>query len=183
MPELADLGAIFMVSAVECLNDHVLSILEKGHTRADVLEAIVVLRDAGIALRPSLLPFTPWSTIEDYVDLLDFAERERLIDAIDPVQFSVRLLLPPGSLLLTSPDLVPHVGVLDDEALSYTWIHPDPRMDALHKEVAAAVEEAGAREEDPYVTFYRIRLLAVLAAKEALVKRRRPPRLTESWFC
>ncbi|TMQ68719.1 MAG: radical SAM protein, partial [Candidatus Eisenbacteria bacterium] len=59
MPELAACGALFVVSAVESLSDTVLAHLEKGHTRADVFAALGILRQAGIALRPSLVSFTP----------------------------------------------------------------------------------------------------------------------------
>jgi radical SAM superfamily enzyme YgiQ (UPF0313 family) len=39
-PELGRLGCLFMISAVESLSARVLSILEKGHTRADVVTAL-----------------------------------------------------------------------------------------------------------------------------------------------
>ena len=52
VPEFARLGCVFVVSAVESLSDTVLAHLEKGHTRQDVDRALMILRDAGIALRP-----------------------------------------------------------------------------------------------------------------------------------
>ena len=55
------------------------------------------MRQAGIALRPSLVSFTPWTTLDDYIDVFDVVEREGLIDHVDPVQYAVRLLIPPGS--------------------------------------------------------------------------------------
>src|SRR5262245_19818851 len=61
-PELAASGCLFMVSAVESLSETVLSILEKHHTRADVAEALGIVHGAGIALRPTWVPFTPWTT-------------------------------------------------------------------------------------------------------------------------
>lgn len=59
-----------MVSAVESIGDVVLANLEKGHTRADVPVALEIVRRAGIALRPSFVPFTPWTTLDDYLELL-----------------------------------------------------------------------------------------------------------------
>ncbi|UCE04297.1 MAG: radical SAM protein [Candidatus Latescibacterota bacterium] len=181
--ELGQLGALFMVSAVESLNDRVLAILDKGHTQADVYEALSILRDAHIVMRPSLLPFTPWSTFGDFIELLDFAERENLIEQIDPVQFTIRLLVPHGSVLADHPEMKPHRGAFDEEHLSYKWVHPDPRMDALQSQLSRLVEEATSRGEDPEVTFYRIRLAAASTAKAPRRRRQRPPRLTESWFC
>src|SRR5438874_1763861 len=138
-PELAALGCAFVVSAVESLSDVVLAHLDKGHTRADVIAALDVLDRAGIPLRPSLLPFTPWATLDHYLDLLDFCEARDLLDHVDPVHFSIRLLVPPGSALLGRPDTRDWLGPLDAANFTYTWAHPDPRLDALQREVAALV--------------------------------------------
>jgi radical SAM superfamily enzyme YgiQ (UPF0313 family) len=197
LPEMASLGCSFIVSAVESLSDRVLGILEKGHTRSDVLEAFRIVRAAGITLRPSLLPFTPWSTLEDYGELLDFLEAEDLIEAVDPVQLAVRLLIPSRSLLLAHPAMLPY---LDDAAeaksLSRAWTHPDRRMDVLHREVTSLVEKAAHEKEDPRLTFRRIgrcfRAAAGapspedsgdLLALSTPFPKRHLPRLTESWFC
>ncbi|HEV8673046.1 MAG TPA: CUAEP/CCAEP-tail radical SAM protein [Methylomirabilota bacterium] len=191
LPELAARGCLFIVSAVESLSDTVLGHLDKGHTRADVIETLRAVRAAGIALRPTWVAFTPWTTLDDYREMLDFVERERLIDHVDPVQYSIRLLVPPGSLLLESPAMRPYLGELVERDFFYRWTHPDARMEALHDTVAARVAEAAERGEDPAVTFDRIRRLADeaagLPARPATAPpdsgRRRPPRLTEPWFC
>jgi radical SAM superfamily enzyme YgiQ (UPF0313 family) len=192
IPELAASGCIFVVSAVESLSESVLAHLEKGHTRADVAEAFHILREAGIALRPSFVSFTPWTTIDDFIDVLEFVESHGLIDHVDPVQYSIRLLVPPGSLLLARPDTAKWLGRLAQESFTYEWAHRDPRMDELHKQVSALVEQAVQRDEDTAVTFYRIRELAYRArGRQDSVQpvpdieplRSRPPRLTEAWFC
>ncbi len=68
------------------------------------------------------------------------------------MQLSLRLLVPPGSALLSAPDIGPFLGPLDAEALSYRWTHPDPRMDRLEAEVAALVEAAAQDGEPPAAT-------------------------------
>ncbi len=190
-PELARLGCLFVVSALESVSDRVLERLEKGHTRADIETALGILGDAGIAMRPSLLPFTPWTTLEDYAELLEFCERHELLDHIDPVHLSIRLLVPPGSALLDEPETATLLGPLDAPGFTYTWSHPDSRVDRLQAEVAALVEAAERTETDPVVTFHRIKALAWAALGRPTPPeppppppdRRRPPRLTESWFC
>ena len=157
LPELASLGCLFIVSAVESLSEEVLAILDKGHTAADVRKALHVVRAAGIALRPTWVAFTPWTTLEDYTAMLDFVESEDLIDHVDPVQFSVRLLIPPGSLLLNTAALRPHVRDLVPHAFHHRWIHPDPRLDALHAAVTQVVAEAAKTKEDAETAFHRIR--------------------------
>jgi radical SAM superfamily enzyme YgiQ (UPF0313 family) len=191
LPELAALGAIFVVSAVESLSDTVLANLAKGHTRADVTTVLGAVRAAGIAFRPTWVPFTPWATLEDYRELLAFIADEGLIDHVDAVQYSIRLLVPPGSLLLDSLAMRPHLGPLVEDGFYYRWTHPDPRVDQLQEAVGRTVAEAADRREDPAVTFARIRALADatagLAARPAppppASDRVRPPRLTEPWFC
>jgi radical SAM superfamily enzyme YgiQ (UPF0313 family) len=191
-PEFAALGCVFVVSAVESLSDTVLVNLEKGHTRADVFAALGVMRRAGIALRPSLVSFTPWTSLEDYLDVLEVVEREGLIDHVDPVQYAIRLLVPPESMLLERSAIRPYLGPLDQAAFSYQWTHPDRRMDELHQAVTRLVEEATKADEDPAATFQRIRALANAVRDDRQptdvsgclpLERERPPRLTEPWFC
>jgi radical SAM superfamily enzyme YgiQ (UPF0313 family) len=191
-PELARLGCIFVVSAVESLSDHVLAHLEKGHTGTDVYEALKILSASGIAMRPTFVSFTPWTTIDDYIDVLEFAETEALIDHVDTVQYAIRLLVPPGSVLLGRADTARWLGRLNQESFTYEWTHPDPKMDELHRKVTRLVEAAVSRNEDAIDTFYRIRELASLVRGDMVTHqvapdishfRARPPRLTEAWFC
>ncbi|HKI98043.1 MAG TPA: CUAEP/CCAEP-tail radical SAM protein [bacterium] len=191
LPELARTGCLFIVTAAESLSETVLAHLDKGHTRADLAEAIAAVRAAGIAPRPTWVPFTPWTTLEDYLELLAFVRAERLIHHVDPVQYAIRLLVPPGSALLDTPQLTPHLGALDAEALTYTWRHPDPRMDALQTRVAALVESAATQGEDPAATFRTVYDAALAAAGQPalapdwLAAHGHPPapRLSEPWFC
>jgi radical SAM superfamily enzyme YgiQ (UPF0313 family) len=193
LPEFRALGCAFVVTAVESLSDAVLANLEKGHTRADALRLVGVMRDAGITLRPSLLPFTPWSSLEDYLELLDWVAREDLVLDVDAVQYTVRLLVPPGSLLLGTSQLAPFLGALDESALTYRWTHPDPRMDRLHAEVSSLVAAATRAGLDPWQTFEDVRDLAAATGgglvavggpyNRPLHAGARPPRMTEPWFC
>ncbi|HET9599573.1 MAG TPA: CUAEP/CCAEP-tail radical SAM protein [Anaeromyxobacteraceae bacterium] len=189
LPRLVACGAVFVVSAVESLSGRVLAVLDKGHSRGDVVRAFQACRDAGLALRPSLLPFTPWSTLDDYLDLLETFAARGWVESVDPVQLSIRLLVPPGSLLLAEPEL--RDAPLDPAALSHAWRHPDPRMDALQAKVARVAEEGATSGAAPGETFERVRRLALAAAGRphehvgavAADAGRRSPRLTESWFC
>jgi radical SAM superfamily enzyme YgiQ (UPF0313 family) len=194
-PELARLGCLFVVSAVESLSDAVLTILDKGHRQDDAVLALQIVREAGISLRPTFVPFTPWTTREGYVQLCRFIGEHDLEDEVDPIQLALRLLIPPGSLLLEREELRPFLGELDEAALTYRWRHPDPEMDRLQEQVSDLVEQASRRKEDPALTFRNIHELAVAASGDdrpcgpAAIKdggrRRRSvaPRLSEPWFC
>ena len=190
LAEFAALGCVFIVSAVESLSATVLKHLDKGHTRADVETVLAATRTAGIALRPTWVPFTPWTTLSDFREILAFVESEDLVDHVDPVQYAIRLLVPPGSLLLGSPAMRPHLGELVPGGFYYRWTHPDPRVDALCERINRLVTEDAERGVDAAITFARITEAAddaagvpARAVSAPGVDRRRPPRLTEPWFC
>ncbi len=191
MSEFGALGCLFVISAVESVSELVLEKIDKGHTKADVIEALAILDDAGIAMRPSLLPFTPWTTLDDYLELLEFIEEHELIENVDPVHLSIRLLVPPGSALLDRPETAAWLGPLDEAAFTYRWTHADPRVDALQRAVAAVVEHAEMQEQEAYETFRQISMLAHAmagappgeSAPKPHSSRKPPPRLSESWFC
>lgn len=193
VPELGQLGCAFIVSAVESLSPTVLAHLAKGHTRADVEEALRILDGAGVPMRPTFVAFTPWTAAADYLEVLDFIAAHDLIEHVDPIQYAIRLLVPPGSALLAALDAAAWFGPLDEATLSHTWAHPDPRMDALQREVAALVEHAAAQRHTTADTFAAIRALAStrLNARPPLpmgegdsgAPSRPIPHLTEAWFC
>lgn len=191
LPELASCGCIFVVSAVELLNDRVLNLLQKGHTRADVETVLQITKRAGIALRPSFMPFTPWSTLQDILDLIDFVAEQEIVTHVDPVQYSIRLLLPPGSPLLALPETQPHIREFDAEKFTFLWAHPDPAMDCLQQEIATYAEFSAQSPESAAEAFVAIRDLVYRAAapkrqtklKPPPLPALTPPRLTEHWFC
>jgi hypothetical protein len=210
LARLRELGCLFVVSAVEAVDDGVLQYLAKGHSRADVEIALGLAREAGLVIRPTWVPFTPWLSLDGYRELLAFVARHKLVDHVDPVQYAIRLLVPRGSSLLGTAGMDAYLGAFDPATFSYTWAHPDPRMDRLQQSVSAIVERAAAAHEAVETTFERV----VEAAAEARGARRfflkeerhlaeavagapspppvadekppltrRVPRLTEAWFC
>lgn len=192
-PELAEAGCLFVISAFETVNEEILTILDKGHTRADMVEATEVLRENGIEVRPSLMPFTPWTTLEDLAELMDFVADQDLIGNVDPVHYSIRLLVPEDSLLLDSEAMTPHLGEFRAGALSYEWTPIDPATDVLQQRIARIVEDAAADGTPIAVTYGRVRSAVREAAglccestvmDDALVASSQDrPRLTEAWFC
>jgi len=186
--DLARCGALFVTSAVESLSPEVLERLAKGHTREDALLAFRICEEAGLPLRPTFVPFTPWETLAGYVDLLETLEARGWLSHVDPVQLSLRLLVPPGSLLADDGSIA--LEGLDESALSFRWRHPDPRMDALQARVSAEVTAAEAAHAPARETLERVRSLALgtagLPHRHVPVRSldgRHVPRLSESWFC
>src|SRR4051812_21062697 len=182
-PELARSGCLFVVTALESVNDAILERLDKGHTARQAADAIALLREHGIEPRPSFMPFTPWTTPDDVRELVDFVAAHDLVGNVDPVQYTIRLLLPEGSLLLDHPDMRPHLGAYDAERLSWTWTAADPEVDELQARLAAMVEGATASGEAPLRTYERIRDAVGADAQIEAGSVEGRPRLTEPWFC
>jgi hypothetical protein len=192
LAELRELGVVFVVTAVESLNPRVLQILDKGHSADDAVQAVRLLRDGGIEVRPSLLPFTPWSGLRDWLGLLDFIAEEDLVGSVDPVQLTIRLLVPNGSLLLAHPEMRRHLREYDATQLAWRWEHADPRVDALQAEVAALVATDADAGVDAATTHARLRRHAAHVAgtagidwapREPVLSAASRPRLSEAWFC
>lgn len=189
-PEFASLGCTFVISAVESVSNTVLEKLAKGHTAADIDTALGILDNAGIALQPTLVAFTPWTTLEDYIQQIEWIGERGLAEYIPPIQLSIRLLIPPRSHILSLPDTPTWIGPLDAEAFTYRWSHPDPRMDTLFAKVSLIVEEADCCGEPVLQTYAKIREAAYSLAGTPTplptapqLTRPTPPRLTENWFC
>ena len=146
LPEFVACGASFVVSAFESTSDHVLARLEKGHTCQQMEEAVAILREVGLPVQPTWMPFTPWTGLDDYLFLLRWIREQGLIPHVPAVQLSIRMLVPPGSALLTGSDAHSWQGTLDAANFSYRWQHPDARMDALQRQVAQIAEIAGMKD-------------------------------------
>ncbi len=151
LSKLRDTGCLFVTSAVESVDDLVLTQLAKGHTRADFIRAVQLFRENGLVLQPTFMPFTPWTTIDGYRDLLEVVAQQDLIENVAPIQLAIRLLIPAGSRMLDLPEIRSGVGAFDPAALMYPWAHSNPRVDALVENVQRIVErdekERRSREE------------------------------------
>jgi radical SAM superfamily enzyme YgiQ (UPF0313 family) len=188
---LRETGCLFVTSAAESIDDAVLATFAKGHTRQQFIEVVSLFRTNGLALCPTFVAFTPWTSLTGYRDLLALIADLGLIDNVPPIQLAVRLLIPAGSRLLDLPEVRAFVDAFDDVGLSYRWTHPDARVDELCADVTAAVEgslRANASRRD---AFQRIWTLthAALGMKTAALppcpegSGVQAPRVSEPWFC
>jgi hypothetical protein len=190
---LRETGCAFVVSAVESVDDYVLQhILEKGHTRADFVRVASMFRELGLVLAPTFVPFHPWMTLEGYADLLATIANLDLIEHVSPVQLTIRLLVPAGSRLLELPEARTAFGDFDEGALSYRWVHEDPRVDKLQRDLETTVARAVTAKEDRRTIFRRAwemthRALEMPTGRLPDVPPGRPrvtiPYLTEPWYC
>ena len=187
LPVLAESGCLFVTSAVESVDDMVLAKLEKGHTRADFIAAVSLCRQAGLTLSPTFVPFSPWTTIASYRQLLDAIEELDLIEHVAPVQWSIRLLVTWGSRLLELSEIRAVIRPFDPKTLTYPWAHGDARVDELQRQVMALVGVKALRSRTEM--FNAVRNLAeppdprVSIPISAAIARAAIPYMNEPWYC
>ncbi len=190
LPTLRDTGCLFVISAVESVDDAVLGFLDKGHTREDFLRVVKTFRELGMTLHPTFVPFTPWMTVDGYLDLLRVIEQQGVIENVAPIQLGIRLLIPEGSRMLELEDVRRTVGLFDPQSLAYPWKNADPRVDALSETVQDIAAAAERQKESRPVTFKRIWKAAHAAAglpapgiNLSSQSQFGVPFLSEPWYC
>ncbi len=189
LPVLRDTGCLFITSAVEAVDDAILEVFDKHHTRADFVKAAALLKDNGLTLNPTFVAFNPWISLSGYRDLLQTIAELDLIDHVATVQYAIRLLIPAGSKLLDRSDVQQLSGPFDQAALVYPWAHLDPRVDLLYEAVLASVTEAQAAGFSRGEIFDRVWAITAHALNDARPSPRPDrastpiPHLSESWYC
>lgn len=190
LPALRGSGCLFVISAVESVDDAVLGFLDKGHTREDFLRVIKIFRELNMTLHPTFVPFTPWTTVEGYLDLLRVISEQGVIENVAPIQLGIRLLIPEGSRMLELEDVRRMIAPFDPKSLAYPWKTSDPRLDALSETVQEISAAAERQKESRPATFERIwkaaHSAAGLPAPQFDLSARSQtgvPFLSEPWYC
>lgn len=187
LPVLKKTGCLFVTTAVESVDDEILAILEKDHTREDFFRVVRLFDEVGLSLAPTFVAFTPWITLAGYLELLNVIAELELIRSVAPVQLAIRLLIPPGSRLLELSEVRALVGPLDEAALVYPWSNPDPEVETLHTQVSALVQQGATKPNDQI--FSEIWELAheragrPVPSLPAMGARFAPAQLSEPWYC
>jgi len=189
LPVLRDTGCLFVTSAVEAIDDHILTMLNKGHTQADFMKVVALFREVGLVLNPTFVTFTPWTTAKSYAGLLATLDNLGLVEHVAPIQYAIRLLLPAGSKLLELAKVRELVKPFDNTALVYPWSHPDPRLDELYERVFRLVKANQKNSESRRIHFERVWQAAAdllspedVPVRSGLLADVVVPTLSESWY-
>lgn len=188
---LRETGCLFVTSAVESFDERVLRIFEKHHSKTDLETVLERFREIDLTLVPTFVAFTPWLTLEGYRSFLSEIVRLELVDHVPPIQYAIRLLIPPESRLLELPEVQDLVEMLDEEQLCYRWRNPDPRVDKLQVDLERLIQECLRRKGSRRETFRHIWERAFRNDVGQLATRcpapsgasRFIPYLTEPWYC
>lgn len=186
MPVLRDTGCAFVISAVESLDDAVLERLAKGHSRADFLTALRLMREAELPMSPTFIPFTPWTTMAGYRGFLRTIAELGLADQVAPIQLAIRLLIPEGSLLLDLEEIRQLINPFDARGLCYPWRNADPAVDLLSSEIQVLIKAEEKRRVGRGEIFRKIWDLTQAGEwplEVPMAARATIPYLTEPWYC
>jgi Radical SAM superfamily len=189
--KLRDTGCLFVTSAVESVDDSILARLAKGHTRADFLAVLALFRELSMILQPTFVPFTPWTSLSAYRELLALLADKDLIENVAPIQLGIRLLIPAGSRLLELEEVRNAVGDFDSSGLVYPWRHADVRMDILSErvqELASAGDRLKRSRADTFVQIWQAsnefaREKADPGGVAPKLSAPKVPHFTEPWYC
>jgi hypothetical protein len=186
VPVLRDTGCLFVTSAVEAIDDQVLAHLRKGHSRSDFAQVAELCRKEGVTLVPTFVPFTPWTSLEGYVELLDVLETLDLVEHVAPIQLAIRLLVTSGSPLMDLQDIRAVVTPFDPASLTWPWRHRDSRVDALQADVMRLVmDSSGLPRSEVFAAVSAVASeYAGLPAWQGRATSKRPvPCVSEPWYC
>ena len=189
LPVLKRTGCAFVTSAVESVDDKVLLLLDKGHTRKDFIEVAGLFREHGLNLAPTFIPFTPWTTWEGYRELLGLLAELELVDNVAPVQLALRLLITAGSRLLELDEIRAVVEDFDQAALVYRWRNADRELDSLAARLLKLIDSEQKLGRTRREIFGRIWAEAhpgpgrELPENFDLLARAAIPYLNEPWYC
>jgi radical SAM superfamily enzyme YgiQ (UPF0313 family) len=189
LPVLKATGCLFITTAVESVDDRVLDLLAKNHTNEDFARVVALCRAAGIALAPTFVAFTPWTTLEGYIALLKRLLELDLVESVPPIQLAIRLLIPQGSLLLELPGFQAYIGEFDPKLLGFPWKNSDARVDRLQlavQELVAQTEAQGLSRRDIFARIWGLAHTVLSVETPALADSGMGtpiPRLSEPWYC
>jgi hypothetical protein len=145
------------------------------------------MRAIGLALQPTFLAFTPWTTLDSYRDLLRTLAALDLVEQVAPVQLALRLLITHSSRLLELEDVRRVIGndaaAFDSAALIYPWKHPDSALDALAAHVFRLVSELQAQKRSRAEIFSAVWAASGAGPLPRLVSGPPAAYVDEPWYC
>ena len=148
-PELADAGCLFVVSAFESVDDAVLGPARQGAHRGRRRarrRRCCATRASTSGRRGCRSRRGPPATTSSRCSTS--SHEHDLVGSVDPVQYSVRLLLPRARCCSTIPISSPHLGPWDEaRSTLLVAVAPTRRSTSCSSEVAALVEADGDARE------------------------------------
>ena len=184
--ELSSLNMVFVISAFETTNDLVLSILEKNHTSNDLNTSIEISQDFGIDVRPTWMPFSPWTELNDLSNIVNLIEKYKLRETVDPIQLTIKLLIPKHSLIIKKPEINKYLGNYEKNSLSFKWEYENNDVEKLQSSLFDFIlHNSELDEHKQYLGMVNIieKFTDTELLKNSTYDFKNVPKLSETWFC
>ena len=184
--ELSSLNMVFVISAFETTNDLVLSILEKNHTSNDLNNSIEISQDFGIDIRPTWMPFSPWTELNDLSNIVNLIEKYKLRETVDPIQLTIKLLIPKHSLIIKKPEINKYLGNYEKNSLSFKWEYENNDVEKLQSSLFDFIlNNSELNEHKQYLGMVNIieKYTDTKLLTNSSYDFKNVPKLSETWFC
>ena len=184
--ELSSLNMVFVISAFETTNDLVLSILEKNHTSHDLNNSIEISQDFGIDIRPTWMPFSPWTELNDLSNIVKLIEKYELRETVDPIQLTIKLLIPKHSLIIKKPEIKKYLGNYEKNSLSFKWEYENNDVEKLQSSLFDFIlNNSELNEHKQYLGMVNIieKCTDTKLLTNSSYDFKNVPKLSETWFC
>ena len=184
--ELSSLNMVFVISAFETTNDLVLSILEKNHTSNDLNNSIEISQDFGIDIRPTWMPFSPWTELNDLSNIVKLIEKYELRETVDPIQLTIKLLIPKHSLIIKKPEINKYLGNYEKNSLSFKWEYENNDVEKLQSSLFDFIlNNSELNEHKQYLGMVNIieKCTDTKLLTNSSYDFKNVPKLSETWFC
>ena len=184
--ELSSLNMVFVISAFETTNDLFLSILEKNHTSNDLNTSIEISQDFGIDVRPTWMPFSPWTELNDLSNIVNLIEKYKLRETVDPIQLTIKLLIPKHSLIIKKPEINKYLGNYEKNSLSFKWEYENNDVEKLQSSLFDFIlHNSELDEHKQYLGMVNIieKFTDTELLKNSTYDFKNVPKLSETWFC
>ena len=184
--ELSSLNMVFVISAFETTNDLVLSILEKNHTSNDLNTSIEISQDFGIDVRPTWMPFSPWTELNDLLNIVNLIEKYKLRETVDPIQLTIKLLIPKHSLIIKKPEINKYLGNYEKNSLSFKWEYENNDVEKLQSSLFDFIlNNSELNEHKQYLGMVNIieKCTDTKLLTNSSYDFKNVPKLSETWFC
>ena len=184
--ELSSLNMVFVISAFETTNDLVLSILEKNHTSHDLNNSIEISQDFGIDIRPTWMPFSPWTELNDLSNIVKLIEKYELRETVDPIQLTIKLLIPKHSLIIKKPEINKYLGNYEKNSLSFKWEYENNDVEKLQSSLFDFILN-NSELDDHKQYLGMVNIIEKCTDTKLLTNSsydfKNVPKLSETWFC
>ena len=184
--ELSSLNMVFVISAFETTNDLVLSILEKNHTSHDLNNSIEISQDFGIDIRPTWMPFSPWTELNDLSNIVKLIEKYELRETVDPIQLTIKLLIPKHSLIIKKPEINKYLGNYEKNSLSFKWKYENNDVEKLQSSLFDFILN-NSELDDHKQYLGMVNIIEKCTDTKLLTNSsydfKNVPKLSETWFC